>query len=115
TAVPVRVCEPDEYLHAGTIYLMPPEYGILPSPLGYQCRAAGGLKPFIDEGDPESRILVLSGGNPDLAQPLIMAGMVSGNVRAQDPDSCYEPTLARELVNIGAPTLPLDGMGAWFT
>ena len=115
TAVPVRVCEPDEYLHAGTIYLMPPEYGILPSPLGYQCRAAGGLKPFIDESDPESRILVLSGGNPDLAQPLIMAGMVSGNVRAQDPDSCYEPTLARELVNIGAPTLPLDGMGAWFT
>lgn len=114
TAVPVRVCEPDEYLHAGTIYLMPPEYGILPSPLGYQCRAGGGLKPFIDESDPESRILVLSGGNPDLAQPLIMAGMVTGNVRAQDPDSCYEPTLARELVNIGAPTLPLDGMGAWF-
>ena len=114
TAVPVRVCEPDEYLHAGTVYLMPPEYGILQSPLGYQCRAAGGLKPFIDEGDPESRILVLSGGNPDLAQPLIMAGMVSGNVRAQDPDGCYEPTLARELVNIGAPTLPLDGMGAWF-
>lgn len=114
TAVPVRVCEPDEYLHAGTIYLMPPEYGILSSPLGYQCRAAGGLKPFIDESDPESRILVLSGGNPDLAQPLIMAGMVTGNVRAQEPDSCYEPTLARELVNIGAPTLPLDGMGAWF-
>lgn len=115
TAVPVRVCEPDEYLHAGTIYLMPPEYGILSSPLGYQCRAGGGLKPYIDESDPESRILVLSGGNPDLAQPLIMAGTVSGNVRAQDPDSCYEPTLARELVNIGAPTLPLDGMGAWFT
>lgn len=115
TAVPVRVCEPEEYLHAGTIYLMPPEYGVLPSPLGYQCRAAGGLKPYIDESDPESRILVLSGGNPDLAQPLIMAGMVGGNVRAQDPDSCYEPTLARELVNIGVPTLPLDGMGAWFT
>lgn len=115
TAVPVRVCEPDEYLHAGTIYLMPPEYGIQSSPLGYQCHAGGGLKPYIDESDPEARILVLSGGNPDLAQPLIMAGMVSGNVRAQDPDSCYEPTLARELVNIGAPTLPLDGMGAWFT
>ena len=114
TAVPVRVCEAEEYLHAGAIYLMPPQYGIQSTPLGYQCQAVGGLKPFIDESDPEARVLVLSGGDPDLAQPLIMAGMLTGNVSAQDPDSCYEPTLARELVNIGAPALPLDAMGAWF-
>jgi len=59
-------------------------------------------------------VLVLSGGNTELAQPLIMTGMLTGNVSAQDPDSCYEPTLARELVNIGAPMLSLDGMAAWF-
>ena len=114
SAVPVRVCEPEQYLHAGAIYLLPPDYGIQSTPLGYQCQSQGGLRPFIDEGDPEARVLVLSGGNTELAQPLIMAGMLTGNVSAQDPDSCYEPTLARELVNIGAPMLSLDGMAAWF-
>lgn len=112
--IPMLTPETDEFLKNGNIYVLNKKQTIQSTSLGYQCIAGLSLSSYILQMDPNVDIVILSGADPLLSQALIQVNSLLHNINIQQPEDCFEPTLAQLLVNIGAPLVNQDLLEHWF-
>jgi hypothetical protein len=72
------------------------------------------LADFLEQMDQNVEIVVLSGADVSLSQPLIQTNHLMNNIHIQPPDECFDATLTQLLSNIGAPTIRNEILATWF-
>ena len=112
--IPMLTLETDEFLKNGNIYVLNKKQTIQSTSLGYQCIAGLSLSSYILQMDPNVDIVILSGADPLLSQALIQVNSLLHNIHVQQPEDCFEPTLAQLLVNMNAPLVNQDLLEHWF-
>jgi chemosensory pili system protein ChpB (putative protein-glutamate methylesterase) len=112
--IPMLLPLTDEFLKKGNIYILNKKQTIQSTSLGYQCIAGNGLSGYILQMDHDVDIVILSGADEQLSQPLIQVSSLLNNLHVQAPDECFEPALAQLLINTGAPLLDHDVVEHWF-
>ncbi len=113
-SIPMLTPETDEFLKNGNIYVLNKKQSIQSTSLGYQCIAGLSLSSYILQMDPNVDIVILSGADPLLSQALIQVNSLLHNIHVQQPEDCFEPTLAQLLVNMDAPLVNQDLLEHWF-
>lgn len=113
-STPIAIPESEEYLMTGHIYLLPENHAIQLTSLGYQCVNNKSLADFLEQMDQNVEIVVLSGADVSLSQPLIQTNHLMNNIHIQPPDECFDATLTQLLANIGAPPIQNELLATWF-
>lgn len=115
TSAELCIAGREPFLRAGSIYLLPPEHGLVAAQDGYQCQPGVGLDAFIARQHDDVRILVLSGTSPALASVLMDFHAARHALHVQEPDDCYDAEVVRTLADSGVPVISDVIMQNWFT
>mgnify|MGYP000880162200 CR=1 FL=1 len=103
TAAPVAVAEPGQVVQPGSIYFVPPGFGMRATPSGWTFDETLPLDPASLFAADESAVLFLSGADAALVAAATGADWTAGLVLAQTPDDgCYDPAAANAAIAAGA-------------
>jgi chemotaxis response regulator CheB len=114
THIPLQIPDTDEFLKNGNIYLLKKQQTIHNTSLGYQCISGLSLSGFILKMDSDVGLVILSGADALLSESLVQISSTLNNIHVQSPSECFEPSLAKLLVDIGVPLLSNEVLEQWF-